>query len=75
MDLFREKHTPQSVGHLRWPQNTRWLVFMGWEFHRLMSGRIIPTILRTGRDFQELGHFLAFYGWPQNCHDTGGCGI
>ena len=20
-------------------------------------------------------HFLAFYGWPQNCHDAGGCVI
>ena len=31
--LFREKHTPQSVGHDRrwvWPWNVVWLAFMGW---------------------------------------------
>ena len=35
MDLFRfrEKHTPDSVGHRRrqmWPRNVEWLVFIGW---------------------------------------------
>ena len=33
VDLFREKHTPQSVGHLRrreQPGNMVWLVFRGW---------------------------------------------
>ena len=40
-----------------------------------MSGRIIPTILGKGGDFQELGHgqLLAFNGWPQICHGTGEC--
>ena len=44
-------------------------------FHRLISGRIIPTILGKGGDFQELGHgqLLAFNGWPQICHGTGEC--
>ena len=77
VDLLREKHSPQSVGHLRWPQNTGWLVFMGLEFHKPVkwAGGLFQLFLRSGRDFQELDHFLAFYGWPQNCHDTGGCGI
>ena len=35
MDLFRfrEKHTPDSVGHRRgqvWPRNVAWLIFIGW---------------------------------------------
>ena len=33
MDLFREKHTPQSVGHPRGQvrlQNVAWLAFIGW---------------------------------------------
>ena len=25
-----------------------------------------------GQDFQELGHFLAFDGWPQNCNGASG---
>ena len=55
VDLFREKYTPQSVGHLRWPPNTRWLVFMGWEFHRLMRGRTIPAISEKGQRFPRIG--------------------
>ena len=44
VDLVREKHTPQTVDQLRRREqacNMAWLAFMGWEFHRLMSGRVI----------------------------------
>ena len=56
-----------------------WLIFMGgviswaneWEdYSNYFGGR--------GGDFQELGpaHFLAFYGWPWNCHGGAyGCGL
>ena len=39
--------------------------FMGWVISRLMSGRIIPTILGEGWRFPGIGspaHFLVFYG-------------
>ena len=62
-------------------------VYRGGSFHRLMTGRSIPTIsgegwgfLEKGRDFQELGctslfFFFFFMVLSQNCHSSGGCVI
>ena len=38
MDLFREKHTPQSVGCFRGqvrPRKALWLAFMGWVLSQI----------------------------------------
>lgn len=64
VDLFREKHILQSVGHLRSPEQTRYggcQVFTGlgnsslseWEEYSL-------AIWGKGGDFQELGHHPPF---------------
>ena len=50
--LLRETHFPLAECGLSQKvrvAETRWCVFMGREFHRLMSGRSIPTIFRKGR--------------------------
>ena len=65
MDLFREKHTPQSVGHLRrWEAPKYGVVsFYGLgNFIGLMSERIIPTILGKGWRFPGIGPPPTF--WP-----------
>lgn len=48
---------------------------MGWGMHRLISGRIIPIILRKGQGFLGIGPrpLVVFYGWPWNCHGPCGC--
>ena len=51
------------------------LVFMGWVISLANEWEDYSNYLEKGRDFQELGHFLAFYGRPWNCHGTSGCVI
>ena len=43
----------------------------------LMSGRVIPTIVGRGGDFQDLGHrpLLGVLIVPWNCRGTSGCVI
>ena len=55
----------QNVGHpyTEWeaPGYRRVVSFYrGLQCYRLMSGRIIPTLLEKGWDFQELGHHPLF---------------
>ena len=38
-------------------------------------GGLFQQFWGRGWDFQELGHLLAFDGWPQNCHGASGCSI
>ena len=40
-----------------WPWNVVWLVSMNWEFHVLMSGRIIPTIGKLPWSFDSALEF------------------
>ena len=82
MDLFREKHTPQteygpSQKVRKAPGYGDVSFYRSGLFHRLMSGRSIPAISGRGGDFQELGHgpLLDPYGRPWNCHGACGCVI
>ena len=75
-----EKHTLQRVGLLRKPRGLKiWGGQFLWvgQLHRLMTGRIIPTILEKGQRFRNwtTAHFLTFYVQPQNCHGAGVCVI
>ena len=62
--LFREIHTPQSMGHLR-----RWEIpgygvvgfYRAGYFYRLMSGRIILTIWGKGWGFPGVGPLSTFW--------------
>ena len=61
MDLFREKHTPQtecgpSQKVRKAPRYEVVSFYRNGQFHRLMNGRSSPAILGRGGDFQELGH-------------------
>ena len=64
--LERSTLCRQWTGQLRRRQqawNMAWLVFMGWvQFHRLMSGKIIPVISGKGWGFPGIGPPLTF--WP-----------
>ena len=53
MDLcrFTEKYTPQTVWTIA--AKSGWLVFIGWQFHMLMSGRIIPSNLGEGVELSK----------------------
>ena len=66
MDLFREKYTSQtSVGHHRErsvASKCGVVSFYGLgNFKRLMSGRIIPTILGKRRRFPGIGPPCTFW--------------
>ena len=66
MDLFREKYTSQtSVGHHREQSvasKCGVVSFYGLgNFKRLMSGRIIPTILGKRRRFPGIGPPCTFW--------------
>ena len=57
------------------PQNTGWLVFLGWVI--LLANELddyFNYYREGGGELQELGHcpLFTFYGWPQNCLGTGG---
>ena len=52
------------MGHLRRQEAPKYgavKFFLTYDFHKLMSRMIIPTVLeRKGRDFQELGYLPSF---------------
>lgn len=48
-----------------------WLTFTGWQFHRLMSRRIIPNCFGEGEEIFRnwaTAHFLVFEGQLWNYH-------
>ena len=82
MDLFREKHIPQTEcgpsQKAREPRNMVWLVFMDWVISQANEWEDYSNYFREGVEISRnwaTAHFLAFYGWPQNFHGTGGCVI
>ena len=54
-----------------------WLVFMGWVISSA-EWEDYSNYLGEGVEISRnwaTAHFLAFHGWPQNCHGAGGCVI
>ena len=65
MDLFREKHIPQtecgpSQKVRAAPGYGVVSFYRGGQFHRLMSERSIPAILGKGWGFPEIGSMPSF---------------
>ena len=55
-----------------------WLVFMNWVISQANEWEDYSNYFREGvgiSRYWATTHFLTFYGWPQNCHGTGGCVI
>ena len=44
-------------------ENVAWLAFKGWVIHRLMNGKIIPTILGKGWRFPGVGSPNTFWSF------------
>ena len=60
MDLFRQKHTPQTECGLsqkvrKAPEYGVVSFYRSGQFHRLMSGRNIPALLGRGWGFPGIG--------------------
>ena len=54
-----------------------WLFFMGWIISQA-EWEDYSNYFGEGAGISRnwaTAHFLNFYGWPQNCHGTGGCVI
>ena len=51
-------YSPWGLKGLDMTQQLTFEVFFPFQFHRLMSGRMIPTILGKEWSFQELGHYV-----------------
>ena len=81
--IQRETLHRQRVGHFgrqeakgKRLQNIAWLIFMGWVIWQANVWEDYSNYLGEGAGIPRnwaTTHFLAFYGWPQNCHGTGGC--
>ena len=67
--IYPGRHTPHRLGagHFRKPEappNGVVSVYGLHKFHRVLSGKIIPTIWGKGRSFQEVGrHLLSALSW------------
>ena len=83
MHLFRviEKYNPQTEPgpsqRASAVQDVVWLVFIGWIFHMLLSGRIIAAII--GKRWRFPGIVSSCTPWSfdsdWNCHGASGCFI